>query len=279
MTTLVHTRADLRAMLGAETVGLVPTMGALHEGHLSLIRRSASENERTVLSVFVNPRQFNNPADLAAYPRDFDRDVALAGEAGADIIYAPGLMEVYPSGFATSVEVSELAQPWEGEFRPGHFTGVSTVVTILINSVRPTRTYFGEKDYQQLVIVRRLLRDLALPGEIVGCPTVRDEHGLALSSRNARLIIEQRAAAVAVPRALNRMAELVAYGEREADPLIFAGQEVIEQEPTVALDYLAVVDPETLEPIDEVTPGARAIIAARLGHVRLIDNLELLANP
>jgi pantoate--beta-alanine ligase len=276
MTTLVNNLLELRVALGADQVGLVPTMGALHEGHISLIQRSADENARTVVSVFINPTQFNDPADLAAYPRDFERDYELATKAGADLIYAPHLAEVYPAGFATSVEVAGLADRWEGEARPEHFKGVATVVTILLNSVRPARSYFGEKDFQQLVIVRRMHRDLALPGEIVGCPTVRDGDGLALSTRNSRLLLEQRSAAVAIPRALFRMDELVAYGERQTEAILFAGNAILEQEPTIAPDYLAVVDPETLEPIAEITPGARALIAARIGSVRLIDNLELL---
>jgi pantoate--beta-alanine ligase len=276
MTTLVNNLVELRVALVADQVGMVPTMGALHEGHISLIHRSAAENERTVVSVFINPTQFNDPGDLAAYPRDFERDYELATKAGADLIYAPHLAEVYPAGFATAVEVAGLADRWEGEFRPGHFKGVATVVAILLNTVRPARSYFGEKDFQQLVIVRRLHRDLALPGEIVGCPTVRDGDGLALSTRNSRLLLEQRSAAVAIPRALSRMDELVAYGERQTDAILFAGQEILEQEPTIASDYLAVVDPETLEPVGEITPGARALIAARIGSVRLIDNLELL---
>jgi pantoate--beta-alanine ligase len=276
MTTLVNNLLELRVALGADQVGLVPTMGALHEGHISLSPRTADVNARTVVSVFINPTQFNDPADLAAYPHNFERDYELAAKAGADLIYAPHVTEVYPAGFATAVEVAELADRWEGEARPGHFKGVATVVTILLNSVRPTRSYFGEKDFQQLVIVRRLHRDLALPGEIVGCPTVRDGDGLALSSRNARLSLEERSAAVAIPRALFRMAELIAYGERSSDPLIFAAQSILEEEPRIGLDYLAVVDPETLEPIAEIIPGARALIAARIGSVRLIDNLELL---
>jgi pantoate--beta-alanine ligase len=276
MTTLVNNLLELRVALGADQVGLVPTMGALHEGHISLIQRSADENARTVVSVFINPTQFNDPADLAAYPRDFERDYELATKAGAELIYAPHVTEVYPAGFATSVEVAGLADRWEGEARPGHFKGVATVVTVLLNSVRPARSYFGEKDFQQLVIVRRLHRDLTLPGEIVGCPTVRDGDGLALSSRNARLSLEERSAAIVIPRALFRMAELIAYGERLTDPLIFAAQSILEQEPRIAPDYLAVVDPETLEPIAEITPGARALIAARIGSIRLIDNLELL---
>jgi pantoate--beta-alanine ligase len=270
-----RTLADLGAALKTANVGLVPTMGALHDGHLALIRQSADENERTVVSVFINPTQFNDPADLAAYPRDFDRDAHLAAEAGADIIYAPDVAQVYPDGFATSVEVAGLTDRWEGKARPGHFNGVVTVVTILINSVRPARSYFGEKDFQQLVVVRRLHRDLALPGQIIGCPTIRDEDGLALSSRNARLTPKQRTIAAGIPKALLLMAKLAADGERDTRSLIRAGLNQLEE--GIAVDYLTVVNPTTLEPIETVTLGSRAMIAAKVGSVRLIDNIEF--NP
>src|SRR5690606_27948618 len=167
-------------------------MGALHAGHVALIERAARENACTVVSIFVNPTQFNDPSDLARYPRNLDRDVEVASDAGADVIYAPDAETVYPPGFSTFVEVGGLTDRWEGEARPGHFRGVATVVTILLNTVRPRRAYFGEKDYQQLLVVRRMQRDLRLPGEIVACPTVREPDGLALSSRNARLTPEQR---------------------------------------------------------------------------------------
>jgi pantoate--beta-alanine ligase len=276
MTSILRTRADLRAALDTENIGLAPTMGALHEGHLALIRRSAAENERTVVSVFVNPTQFNDPADLAAYPRDFERDAKLALEAGADLIYAPDVAEVYPGGFATAVEVAGLTDRWEGAARPGHFRGVSTVVTILLNSVRPAKSYFGEKDFQQLVVVRRLHRDLALPGEVIGCPTVREPDGLALSSRNARLNPGDRAAAATIPRALFHMVGSSVGGERRADQLELAARSVLAQQPEVTLDYLTIVDPANLEPVENVSPGTRALLAARVGPVRLIDNMELL---
>ena len=272
---LVASPEALRAALGDLAPGLVPTMGALHEGHLALIRRSAAENARTVVSVFINPTQFSDPADLARYPRDLERDAALAVAAGADLIYAPAPDAVYPSGFATAVEVAGPAERWEGEFRPGHFRGVATVVAILLGTVGPARAYFGEKDFQQLVVVRRMARDLRLPGEIVGCPTIRDEDGLALSSRNARLSAADRSIAVAIPRALFRMAELAGEGVIEVSALLAQGHAVLAAEPRIGLDYLAVVDPASLEPVGVVVPGARALVAAHLGGVRLIDNLEL----
>lgn len=277
MATIVGTVADLRAALAAEAPGFVPTMGALHEGHLALIRRSAEENGRTVVSVFVNPGQFDDPAELAGYPRDVERDAALAAEAGADLVFAPAASEVYPPGFATTVEVGGLGERWEGALRPGHFRTVATVVARLLGLVRPARAYFGEKDFQQLQIVRRLHADLALPGEIVGCPTVRDADGLALSSRNARLSPAARAAAAAIPRALTRLATMAAGGERDAERLIAIGRGVLAGAPGVALDYLAVVDGTTLEPLPTLVEGSRALCAARLGGVRLIDNVALPA--
>ena len=308
---VLRSREELRAALGEEAPGLVPTMGALHEGHLALIRRSAEENARTVVSVFVNPTQFGDPADLARYPRDLVRDAVLAAEAGADLVFAPPVETIYPQGFATSVEVAGLTDRWEGAARPGHFRGVATVVTILLNLVRPARSYFGEKDYQQLVVVRRLHADLKLPGTIVGCPTVRDHDGLAMSSRNVRLSPEERARAAAVPRALFRMAGLGAAGEHDAERLIEAGAEELGAAvsrsgasglatgrphrvaptkrspiqsrvvtdvggvPGLVTEYLAVVDGESLEPVATVRAGARVLVAVRLGGVRLIDNVAL----
>jgi pantoate--beta-alanine ligase len=282
---VVTTRAALGEALGAvsapgdtvEATGLVPTMGALHEGHLALIRRAAAENGRTVVSIFVNPTQFNNQADLARYPRELGRDTKLAAMAGADLIFAPAVTEVYPPGFATAVEVAELTSRWEGEARPGHFRGVATVVTILLNLVRPSRAYFGEKDYQQLRLIERLHADLALPGEIVGCPTVRDADGLALSSRNQRLSPEARRQALALPRSLARMRSLAECGEQSAALLEAVGLAELRTEPEVTVDYLAVVDGQTLEPIATLASGALALAAISAGGVRLIDNVALMA--
>ncbi|GIW04924.1 MAG: pantothenate synthetase [Thermomicrobiales bacterium] len=276
MARVITDPTSLRSLLGDRKTGFVPTMGALHAGHAALIRRSAHENALTVVSVFVNPTQFDDPNDLARYPRDLDRDVAVAADAGADIVYAPDVTAVYPPGFSTFVEVAGLTERWEGAARPGHFRGVATVVTILLNTVRPRRAYFGEKDYQQLLVVRRLHRDLQLPGEIVGCPTVREADGLALSSRNARLTPQQRAEAVAIPRALFAMASAARAGEVSAARLLQLGQEHLAAPLSLIVEYLAIVDGETLDPVEHVAPGARAIIAARLGPVRLIDNVALL---
>lgn len=276
MTTVVHTPAELAGYrTTGQSVGLVPTMGALHEGHLSLIRRAA-ENDLAVASIFVNPAQFNDPSDLERYPRILEADTKLAATAGAHLVYAPAVETVYPPGFATGVHVSGITGLWEGESRPGHFEGVATVVCILLNSVLPDRSYFGEKDFQQLAMIRRMHRDLALPGEIVSCPTVREPDGLAMSSRNARLTVEDRAAAPALYEALSAMREAAIGGERSALKLAILGAVMVKRAARLELEYLQVVDPVTLDPAEVVVPGARAIVAATIGGVRLIDNLALL---
>jgi pantoate--beta-alanine ligase len=229
-----------------------------------------------VVSVFVNPTQFNDLADLATYPRSLERDAEVAAGAGAHLVFAPEVATIYPEGSATTVHVSGVTDLWEGESRPGHLDGVATVVTILLNQVRPDRSYFGEKDFQQLAMVRRMHRDLALPGEIVGCPTVREADGLALSSRNVRLDAEARASAPALHEALAAMREAAVAGEREALKLAIMGAVLVRRSPGIDLEYLQVVDPLTLEPLEVVTPGARAIVAATIGGVRLIDNVALL---
>lgn len=280
MTTIQFPRTpnDLRAWRteAPGSVGLVPTMGALHRGHESLIRRAAAENDRVVVSIFVNPAQFNDASDLERYPRDLDRDVAIVEAAGAAAIYAPAVEAIYPDGFATKVSVAGLTGDLEGESRPGHFDGVATVVSILLNQVRPDRSYFGEKDFQQLAMVRRMHRDLALPGEIIGCPTVREEDGLALSSRNVRLSPVARRAALVLSKALFAMRDQAEPGSDTAFRLTTMGAVLIKTEPAVDLDYLQIVDPDTLLPVDRLTPGTRALVAATVGGVRLIDNVELV---
>lgn len=269
-------RDDLRRVLADTRPGLVPTMGALHAGHRSLIERSAAENHLTVVSIFVNPKQFGDAHDLARYPRDIERDVAFAVENGAGLIFAPEAGEVYPLSFDTTVEAGHLGQLWEGASRPGHFCGVATVVTILLNLVRPARAYFGEKDFQQLQIVRRLHKDLALPGEVVGCPTVRDDDGLAHSSRNERLSAADRARALAIPRAINAVLDAAANGEERPATLEAAGRVVLGNS-GLSSDYIAIVDGESLLPIQELQAGARVLIAADVGGVRLIDNAEIVS--
>jgi pantoate--beta-alanine ligase len=271
---IVTSRAALREALQGKAPGFVPTMGALHAGHLALVARAATENALTVVSVFVNPSQFPNPDDLARYPRDLEHDAALAAEAGASLIFAPDVDAIYPPRFDTTVEVGELSRRWEGESRPGHMRGVATVVTILLNLVHPARAYFGEKDFQQLQVIRRLHRDLALLGEIVGCPTIRDADGLALSSRNVRLTTPERARALAIPRALETVAQAAAAGETDARRLEAVGRMVLDV-PGVTVDYFALVDGDTLEPLPELGGGGRLLVAVDVGGTRLIDNAAI----
>lgn len=274
---VVTTPGAVRERVAAgQSVGLVPTMGALHEGHLTLIQRAAAENEEAVVSVFVNPTQFNDAGDLARYPRALEADVALASEAGATMVYAPAAETMYPEGFATSVHVGGMTGLWEGESRPGHFDGVALVVSVLLNQVRPDRSYFGEKDFQQLAMVRRMHADLWLPGEIVGVPTVREADGLAMSSRNVRLTADGRAMATSLHEALAAMREAAVSGERSALKLAILGAVIVKRSPEIELDYLQIVHPETLDPVEVVSPGSRAIVAAVIDEVRLIDNMELL---
>lgn len=272
---VLTTPQDIHAWRPGGRLGLVPTMGALHEGHASLIERAAAECDAVVVSIFVNPTQFSAPADLDTYPRKFDSDLAYAGQAGATAVYAPTMSTMYPNGHATTVRVSGITERWEGVSRSGHFDGVATVVSILLNQVRPDRSYFGEKDWQQLAMIRRLATDLSLPGTIVGCPLVRDRDGLALSSRNNRLNADQRGAALSLSAALRTMRDLAEKGEKETAVLLDAGHRLIDTEPDVRLDYLAVVDPESLVPLQTVVHNARVLIAAHIEDVRLIDTMNL----
>ena len=279
------TAAELAERLDAErrsgrVVGVVLTMGALHDGHASLIARAAAECDVVAVSVFVNPTQFAQAGDLANYPRTLAADLELAARSGADLVFAPSVTEMYPdwpTPGATTVTVSSLGDRWEGHSRPGHFDGVATVVTKLLTMTGPCRTYFGEKDFQQLAIVRRVVRDLSLPVEVVGCPTVREADGLAMSSRNVRLAADERAAAVCLHRALTVGADTFGSGA-DAGTVETAMAEVVESEPSVTLDYAVLVDAADLEPVTAV-PGAddrplRLLIAAQVGPVRLIDNLD-----
>lgn len=273
---VARTRAALADALAgaARPVGVVPTMGALHEGHLALVRRAQAESATVVLTIFVNPTQFLPHEDFNRYPRPIEHDLALCEAVGVDLVFQPPVEEVYPPGFTTTVTVNGLSRRWEGEQRPGHFTGVATVVTRLLNLTRADRAYFGEKDYQQLQVVRRLVTDLALPVEIVSCPTVRDRDGLALSSRNVYLTPDERQRALALPRALAEAAALAAAGERSVATLEQRMREIVVAAGLTA-DYLAIVDPETLEPMTTLDRPARVLGAVRLGSVRLLDNLEV----
>jgi pantoate--beta-alanine ligase len=273
ITTIAQLRAALRE--APRPIGFVPTMGYLHEGHLSLARRARAECAFVVMSIFVNPTQFGPQEDFDRYPRDLPRDIRLAEQVGVDLIFAPPVEEMYPAGFSTYVEVGGVTARWEGERRPGHFRGVATVVLKLFNQVQPDRAYFGEKDYQQLQVVKKMVRDLDLQVEIVGCPIVREEDGLAMSSRNVYLSPEQRRAATVLYRALQRGRELAAQGEREVACLLEGMRAVLRSEPLVQEDYLAIVDPASLEPLEQVAGPARILIAGRVGGVRLIDNMPL----
>ena len=260
----------------AQPMGLVPTMGALHRGHLALVRQAREENKTLAVSIFVNPTQFGQGEDLAQYPRDLNRDLALLREEGADLVFVPAVEEVYPPGFDTWVGVEGLSGKLEGAHRPGHFRGVATVVTKLLNLTRPDRAYFGQKDGQQTAVVRRLLRDLDLGVELVVVPTVREGDGLACSSRNAYLDPQQRRAAPVVFRALTCAETLWRAGERAGDRLRCEVRQTLEQEPLVTgIEYVSVADADSLEELEQVTCRAMVSTAVRLGQVRLIDNIIL----
>ncbi len=258
------------------TVGLVPTMGYLHEGHLALARRSLAENDETVVSIFVNPTQFGPDEDLERYPRDEERDLRLLRELGVRAVYLPTPNAIYPPGFETYVEPGDTAAPLEGSARPGHFRGVLTVVLKLFNAVQPRRAYFGRKDAQQLRVIRRMTADLDLDIEIVPCPIVRESDGLAMSSRNVYLSQEERAAATVLGKALHEAADAFAAGERDAGALQKQIRARIEAEPLAHIEYVSVADDLSLDEIDgQIESRALASLAVRFGSTRLIDNVEL----
>ena len=253
-------------------VGLVPTMGFLHEGHRSLIERAVAENDRVVVSVFVNPIQFAPNEDLESYPRDIEADRALCTDAGAAMIFNPEPAEMYPQGFCTAVDMNGLKFELCGKSRPIHFSGVCTVVTKLFNIVGPDRAYFGQKDAQQLAIIRRMVRDLNMPLEVVGCPIVREEDGLAKSSRNTYLNEQERAAALILSKTIFLGQKLVDEGERDAKKLIAAMEANIATEPLARIDYVDVVDAENIERIDRLEGEVLVAMAVHIGKTRLIDN-------
>lgn len=258
------------------TVAFVPTMGALHEGHLSLARLARERAERVVASIFVNPTQFGSAADLAAYPRTPARDAELLAEAGCDLLFQPAVEVIYPPGCATLVEVcGPPAEGLEGAFRPGHFRGVATVVTILFGLVQPDVAVFGEKDAQQLALVRRLVRDLGLPIEIVAGPTVREPDGLAMSSRNVRLSADERRAAAVLYRALTAARAAIEAGERRGDEVRRVMQSVLAGEPLAQVEYAEAVDAETFQPLAMLAGSVVLPLAVRIGSTRLIDNVQL----
>jgi pantoate--beta-alanine ligase len=276
--------ADLRAELGAaraggRAVGFVPTMGYLHDGHASLMRAARAETDVVVASIFVNPLQFGAGEDLDAYPRDLERDTALAEAAGVDLLFVPPAEEMYPQPVLTTVTVAEVSAPFEGASRPTHFAGVATVVAKLLSIVGACRAYLGEKDYQQLAVVRRMVADLSMPVEVVGCPTVREPDGLAMSSRNAYLDAQERAAAPVVHRALLAGRDLVLAGERDPAEVRRAMAAVVEAEPLARLDYAEVAEAGSLAVPVEVAGPLRLLAAVHLGPARLIDNMGVTAPP
>lgn len=259
------------------TLGFVPTMGALHAGHISLVKGSRSRGDFVVVSIFVNPKQFGPGEDFGRYPRDIERDAALAEEAQADLLFAPDADEIYPAGFSTSVDVGSLGATLEGASRPGHFRGVATIVLKLFHLVAPDAAYFGEKDAQQLAVIRRMVRDLHLPIEIVGLPTVRDPDGLAMSSRNTYLSADERSAALRIPAALGDARDACRRGERSAVTLREIVLERLGRDGSVVPDYVALVQPATFALVPLVEREALLLIAARVGKTRLIDNMLLRA--
>jgi pantoate--beta-alanine ligase len=279
VTAILRSVADLRARVGGwrkagETVGVVPTMGALHAGHLSLVRAAKAGSARVIVTIFVNPTQFNNPGDLAAYPRTEDADAELLRPVAPDVVFAPSAADVYPVGFATHVHVADLTERLEGAFRPGHFDGVATVVAKLLSMTGADRAWFGEKDWQQLAVVRRLVADLNLPVEVIGHPTVREADGLAMSSRNRRLSAEARVVAGALPRVMSAVAAAVRAGMAVPGALE-VGRADLANAGFERVDYLELCDEVTLEPLDSKGAGARLFAAAWAGGVRLIDNLPV----
>jgi pantoate--beta-alanine ligase len=269
-------RAASRAVRrDGNSLGLVPTMGALHEGHLSLVRAAKGQCDRVAASIFVNPLQFGPAEDLAKYPRNFERDLDLLAWEGVDFIFAPSVEEMYPAGAVTYVTVEGLSDKLCGGSRPGHFRGVTTVVSKLFNIVEPDQAFFGQKDAAQSTIIRRMVRDLDIPVQIVVCPIVREPDGLAMSSRNAYLDPGQRTAALVIYQSLRAVQERFDKGEREVRALIEAGVRTLAAAPSVRLDYFEIVDPKMLEPIDNLSRPALVAVAAFVGKTRLIDNILL----
>jgi pantoate--beta-alanine ligase len=266
---LAFARGEMRG-----TLALVPTMGALHAGHMALIAEAKARADKVATTIFVNPMQFGTGEDLSRYPRREADDARMLKDAGCDLLWMPSVSDIYPDGFATTVQVSGVSERWEGEARPGHFDGVATVVAKLLLSVRPDFALFGEKDFQQLAVIRRMVSDLAIPVEIVAVPTVREADGLALSSRNAYLLPEERQQALALPRALEAARAAILSGTQVADVLAEARNSLLDGSFS-RVDYFALVDAETLEPLDKPAGEIRLIAAAVIGTTRLIDNIPV----
>ncbi|HET9436199.1 MAG TPA: pantoate--beta-alanine ligase [Candidatus Limnocylindrales bacterium] len=274
MTRVVRTRAALRAALDAapRPVGLVPTMGWLHDGHRALMARARAADATTVVSIFVNPRQFGDPADLARYPRNETRDLEICEAEGVDLVFAPPAEEIYPPGFDSVVSVGAIARPLEGAARPGHFDGVATVVAILFNLVGAERAYFGQKDAQQVAVIRRMAIDLAIPTEVIACPTIREPDGLAMSSRNVHLSPTERAAAPVLHQALLAAREAWLGGERSGDALRAIMRTTLAGEPLAVVEYVSCADAASLAELHDLRGPALLSLAVRIGTTRLIDN-------
>ena len=274
--TIPEVRAACRdARANGMRLGLVPTMGALHEGHLSLVRAAKARFNAVAVSIFVNPTQFGPTEDLSKYPRQFKRDCQLLEKEGIDILFAPPVEEIYPAGEITWVWVEGLSEKLDGRSRPGHFRGVTTVVSKLFHIIEPEAAFFGQKDAAQLAVIRRMVHDLNFPIEIVACPIVREPDGLAMSSRNAYLNRDERERALVLRRALQQTLQQFQAGERSAAKLIFAAKEVFAREPQVRLDYFEIVNPDTLDPIEYISRETLVAVAASVGTTRLIDNLVI----
>ena len=273
----VITLTDLRSARSSftGTLGLVPTMGYLHEGHLSLVRRAREECDHVAVSIFVNPTQFSPQEDLSRYPRDLDRDLSLLEPLGADLVWVPTAESMYPPGYQTWVEVESITRSLEGAMRPGHFRGVATVVAKLFNAVQPHKAYFGQKDAQQAAVIRQMTRDLSYPIEVVICPIVREPDGLAMSSRNVYLDAGQRRAAIVLYRSLSAAKEAYENGERDAEKLRQTMKDVLASEPLAQMQYVSCADYDTLEELETVRGKALLSIAVYLGKTRLIDNFVL----
>lgn len=273
VTTIAELRAARRHL--PEPVGLVPTMGYLHDGHASLAAQARAENASVITTIFVNPGQFDRADDLAAYPRDLERDLQLLAQLGVDLVFAPQAGEIYPDGFQTYVEVEQVSRPLEGAHRPGHFRSVATVVAKLFNLAQAQRAYFGQKDAQQVRVIQQMVADLNFPVEVVVCPIRREPDGLAMSSRNSYLTPEQRAAAPIIFRSLKAAGTAYQAGERAASALRQVMLDVLATEPLAQVEYVSVADADTLAELDEITGQALCSMAVRMGKARLIDNLLL----
>jgi pantoate--beta-alanine ligase len=274
--TIQEARAASRSLREhGKRLGLVPTMGALHEGHLPLVRAAKAQCDAVVVSIFVNPTQFGPTEDLARYPRRFEHDCELLRKEGVEILFVPSTEEMYPKGEVTWVTVEGLSEKLDGRSRPGHFRGVTTVVAKLFHIIEPDAAFFGQKDAAQVAVIRRMVRDLNFPVEIVVCPIVREPDGLAMSSRNAYLNPEERQRALVLQRSLQRLEKELRAGERNAARLIAAAREVFAQEPQVRLDYFEIVDPDTLDPLERIARKTLVAVAAYIGSTRLIDNIVL----